>query len=523
MPYVNPITQPYGDITQAQTPRLDNTLNLIYQENKQREAKRAAEAAAIDDDMNKEYGKIRSVDIPEFTDKWSKYKALKQKVLFDKKLQRDPIAYQQAKRDADIALGEVYKHGNASKELLKGENDLDEWAKAHPYETSTDYDKHRGAVRSLKVGDVNNYQMGVDAQGKPIMGNALDRSLYVDNTPHFDFGKVIATAEGKPLPTGYYEDKAWGNDGLQTERVPHLYGGKPEQVRAAIVNSFSTANPKDNESSIKTAEGLGRKISKDDYYAVEQQYLAIPPDELKRRGISELKPFPEPKSNAEKYANFAAMQSALARPAIKGKSEIVDNKAAEMEMKRKDERAKADYDQKLKKNYYDYTEGQEGAWLKKHMEMYADAPSSGTELLKGLPNTSFKVLPMDNLLAKGFARDGREPDAVLLNPKTKEYTPVFYKKEKDSDGNMRLEGYSEKTPKPVPIVDEIMSQPISEEQARANLLMVAPKTKQAAIEMAGKGEGTKRTRISSTAPITSPTPTIKAKTTTKSVSGVNWK
>lgn len=478
MPYVNPITQPYGDIAMMPTNKLDSAVNRIYAENKQREAKKAAELAAIDDDMNKEYGNIRSIDVPEFTEKWSKYKQLRQKVLYDKNLQKDPIAYQQAKRDADMALGEVYRHGNASKEVLQAEKNKDEWAKSHPYETSNDYDKHRLALRNTKVNDINNYQFGVDEKGQPIKRSLLDESLYVDNTPTYDWAKRAKEAEGV-LNKGVYEErKALDKQGLQFEVVPYNYGATPEQFRLTLRSSLTDGDPKQNQSALKTASKLGAKISPQDYEAIQQQYLSIPPDELKRRGIKQLKPLPTPENDADRYINFATMQNALARNAVRGESREKDNEAAKMALQHKYRQAEQEYARSLR----NLDQKEADLNLEKYVGiMEDDANKNGLYLSypQGTNTVEGKEIKLSNDVATTLSinKDGKaiKSDAAILLPNGN-WQAVVYKRTnpssvviKDADGTetIKLSGDIVRDAQGRPEVD--MKQTYLREQVKANL------------------------------------------------------
>lgn len=493
-PYVNPISQPYGDIAGFQTPHIDNALNTIYQERKQKDALRAKQMADMDDDMNKEFGKIRSVDVPDFADKWNQYKQLRQKVLYDKKLQKDPKAYIQAKRDADIALGEVYRHGNSSKELLEYEKNKDEWAKAHPYEVSEDYNTHRTALRKAKVNEVGSYPMGRDAQGKPVVGSLTDDRLYVDNTPHYDFNKIITDAQGKP-DTTYEEVKDFGTGGLQKEKIPYQYGAKPEQVRLKILSSFTSADPKTNANAYKTAARLGSQISDEDYNAVEHDFVSIPADELKRRGIKEVKPFPLPRNDAEKYANFATMQDALARNATRDKSQIVDDDAAKMALQHH-------YAKKLKEFEHDLKgleESKQGIWLDDYIDntLIKTAGYRGHDFL-GKRNYEVNLSPIES---KALTVGGHVPDQLKYDKEKNTFTPIYFKY--DNKGNKIKNGDEFE-------VDEDLSVPLSREQFKLSLLNAVPKTPQATREMKKDPTiGTKKKMFGSNVPASTGTKTIK--------------
>lgn len=68
------VSAPYGDVFFVNTPYLDRVSNTLYLEQKQRQAKLAQDAAALNDEFSKNAANIRDADVPELTKKWSDYK-----------------------------------------------------------------------------------------------------------------------------------------------------------------------------------------------------------------------------------------------------------------------------------------------------------------------------------------------------------------------------------------------------------------------------------------------------------------
>lgn len=68
------VGSPYGDIFFVNTPSLDRVANTLYLENKQRQAKLANDAAALNDEFSRNAAKIRDADVPELSKKWNDYK-----------------------------------------------------------------------------------------------------------------------------------------------------------------------------------------------------------------------------------------------------------------------------------------------------------------------------------------------------------------------------------------------------------------------------------------------------------------
>src|SRR4051812_4363238 len=108
---------PWGDAFIVQTPTLDRWSQQLYQEQKIRQAKQQQEDAALDANIQKEIGKVRSVDTPEVIQAYHDYKQGKKQLLFDKQLQKDPLAYNQAQQKVLQDYQRVFTTANKSAEI----------------------------------------------------------------------------------------------------------------------------------------------------------------------------------------------------------------------------------------------------------------------------------------------------------------------------------------------------------------------------------------------------------------------
>ena len=72
-----PRSLPYGDIYKVPTTAVDNMAKRLYEEQKQKEADQQKEIAGLEDAFSKNVGKIRYADIPEYTQKYNKWKQSK--------------------------------------------------------------------------------------------------------------------------------------------------------------------------------------------------------------------------------------------------------------------------------------------------------------------------------------------------------------------------------------------------------------------------------------------------------------
>ena len=118
----NTTSAPYGDIVFASTPTLDRWGQQLYAEQKMREARMQQENMALDANIQKELGKVRSVDTPDVINAYQQYKQLSKELMFNNSIRKDPLAYNQVKQAANSAYQNIFTTANQSaeaKELAK--------------------------------------------------------------------------------------------------------------------------------------------------------------------------------------------------------------------------------------------------------------------------------------------------------------------------------------------------------------------------------------------------------------------
>ena len=81
---------------------LDRAANRLYAEQKQKEAQGLKEAQLFEQELSKDFSKIRSADVNDIMAKYQKVKAARQKLLFDQKIKSDPIAYAEQQKIANL-------------------------------------------------------------------------------------------------------------------------------------------------------------------------------------------------------------------------------------------------------------------------------------------------------------------------------------------------------------------------------------------------------------------------------------
>jgi len=104
--------------------QLDRAANLMYQEQKQKEAQGYKEYQLGQQELSKDFSKVRSADIPDLMDRYNVLKQKKQKLLFDPKIKNDAIAFAEAQKEANLAEAEFRNLMAESVEVKELDNQI---------------------------------------------------------------------------------------------------------------------------------------------------------------------------------------------------------------------------------------------------------------------------------------------------------------------------------------------------------------------------------------------------------------
>ena len=104
--------------------QLDRAANLMYQEQKQKEAQGYKEYQLGQQELSKDFSKVRSADIPDLMDRYNVLKQKKQKLLFDPKIKNDAIAFAEAQKEANLAEAELRNLMAESVEVKELDNQI---------------------------------------------------------------------------------------------------------------------------------------------------------------------------------------------------------------------------------------------------------------------------------------------------------------------------------------------------------------------------------------------------------------
>ena len=475
---------PYGGAFLVDFSRTDRAIDNLYAEQRQREVYQQRESAQLDNMLQQEFGKIRSVDTPEVIQGYQRYKELKKKLLFDKRAQRDPQLYNALQRDVGLALQDVYKGINRSQELLNNAKLEDQ----NRLKSPTLYDDNYGNLRAAF------WNTPMSKLAETDLGDLSNPDTYRYKGSNTDFQKILNTAIGQPKPVFSLEESV-DKGGLQTKITPFSFGNTPAQVKESLLGAMGMHR------SGRDAEFLWDNLPQEEIETTIAQYKNIPQSKWERMGLPGMQDL-TPKnsqSKSENYAAYLAMKYAINNEPKQGTPQYRNNKEAQMEKSMQDWMAKEGIRQKNRKELADLRfqyrqqgkemdRKQEGLWLGEYLGRLVDDSEQSLDRFEYKYRDGKSVqeaeIPVDPLIAKTFARSigGKsvEPDFVRVMADGK-IRPIFF--QYDDKGRPKKTGdrYA---------VDELLSQPISMEQFKLNLSKHTQSAKQRAAEMGAKPEST---------------------------------
>ncbi len=306
----------YGDIFLAGTPALDRTAALLYQEQKQRQAKAQQENAAADAQMQKEFANVRSADVPDVINAWGKYKTLKKQLLFDKSLQNDPKKYAQVQQQANEALADTHSTINGSKEykdILKGVNQAHG---THPDNFVDNYGELVSAAQNTPLKQLKTHKLG----------DLSNMDAFMYKGPDQDFSKIFSGAAGQPKQV-YSDEAPVDKVGLQTKITPYLFGSTPKQYAESVVGALGT------HKAAKAASFLWNHVSQSERDQVNQDFAQIPIEKWKKAGMQAPQDLPTNTGNdAVDFANYQAKKYFIANEPKEGMPQYKTNDAKKFQM-----------------------------------------------------------------------------------------------------------------------------------------------------------------------------------------------
>lgn len=472
--------QAYGDIFLVQTPVLDRYGQQLYAEQKARELRFQQENAAIDAGIQKELGKVRAIDTPDVINSYQQYKSIKKELLFNKALQKDPVAYNQLQQKAAQAYQNIFSLANGSAEAKEFTKSIFDNRMKKPTDFSDESGNRLSVLMNTPVSQLRQH---------PVHGDLMNPDSYMDNGMNTNWGEEVRKASGNPIDR--FNEKVDLPGGLQSQTTTYKFGSTPLQVKDYLLGSMGMRQAG------RDAAKAWDRLPEEEIAGTIKAYQALPKEYWQRMGVSEPQDlFPKnPDSKAENFAAYQAMKYAISNQPTAGKPQVTQNLKAVKDLdwarqlqmqaiKNADARGLVELKKKLDPNDAEMN----NVWYQAHLDGLIKEAKENKDptnrhhvyTTKGRSLYYYSLIRPDAFTMKAFARNGREPDRIGITDGG-EIIPVFFKK--DDKGEKIT---TEDNGKGSPVIDEEDSRPMSYDQALINLGYRGATKKQLSGDLKGK-------------------------------------
>jgi hypothetical protein len=304
---------PWGDAFIVQTPTLDRWSQQLYQEQKIRQAKQQQEDAALDANIQKEIGKVRSVDTPEVIQAYHDYKQGKKQLLFDKQLQKDPLAYNQAQQKVLQDYQRVFTTANKSAEIKDMQKQLATDRIKNPNAYADDFGDRIATLINTPVSKAGQHE---------VYGDLTNPDSYRYQGSNTDWSKIVNDAAGKTIKSSGTPTTLPG--GLQTSTPIYEYGNTPAQIKDNILGTMAV------HQTGRDAAYTWDHIPEADIEKTVKDFQAIPKEDWQKMGLQEPQDImpKNPDNKAENLASYFAMKHFIANRPRFVENKLQDNKKA---------------------------------------------------------------------------------------------------------------------------------------------------------------------------------------------------
>ncbi len=300
-----------GNANIIQWGNLDRTVNQLYQEQKQKEARGYNEYLAGEAALQKEFGNVRSADVPDVVNLYNARKKTKQQLLFDDKIKKDAVAYAKKQQELQLQDAEL-------RQLIAGSQELKEIDKG---------------INSRKASHADDFDDDLIKEHSNDLGLPLRERIKkgrVDVTPYLysgaDMNKLSAISkqamgESKTVPFG---QPIVADEGYKLEQKFITRKNNPLQYAQSMYKGMQTPNM------AKGARFLLNQTTPQKVAQITQQFESIPDAEFEQKwGIKkkDLTSGVLPDDKAGQYVLLDAMQYAVNNMPQESKSDFRPNEA----------------------------------------------------------------------------------------------------------------------------------------------------------------------------------------------------
>lgn len=486
MPNQHPF--PWGDAFIIQTPATDKLSDRLYQEQKSRELKQLQDNQALDQMIQKDFGRIRSIDTPEVVGKYNQYKTLKKELLFNKKLQRDPLLYNQAQQAANQAYLDMQNTINGSAEMKEANKAYNAAHLQNPDAFDDNYGQIMATQMNTPLSQLRNH---------PVYGDLTNADTYRYKGSNTNFNDIVSKIYDKKNKI-VGKEEALDNKGIQFRSPVYEYGTTPAQVYEGLVNSLDHKTERD-------AAYKWKQLSPEVVQKIEQDYNAIPESKWNQMGLPGKQQIDlRGGSDAEKYMRVLAMQNA-----VNTNPRLVNYE------NRTSDKAKRDYDFALDKVMEGIKFGHQKAlkqqdqtlvdnwivnyWKQRFGDVSVDKPKAFVVPDPNHPltqkTTLGKQLNPDQVMMEALKNSGVYPNEVYALEDNR-IMPVFYKyKNITNDRGTVIGSDFERDANGNKVIDEDLSKPLKLDQAYLSMGYKGQTKKELGGTMSGAYQGEKETKM----------------------------
>lgn len=307
---------PWGDIVKAQTPFTDQVTAQLLAQQADRRKYQQETTLKTDDMMTKELANVRSVDMGSVMDNYGKWKNVSMQML-SPKVQADPRLYNSLQQQKNAALGQTMATINRSAQLNTQAKELVAERKTKPNLYSDDFGDKLAAFNTTPMEQL---------VAHPKYGDLTNPDAFRYTGSQTDFGKIEATAAGKPQPVAGAEKVEKISD-LQTRRTPTEFGNTPAQFFDNVKGQLAQHIPG------RDAAAAWEAVPEQQRAAVDQQFAAISPDKWQAMtGVPKPQVIAptDPNNPAENYAAYRAKVYAINSAPKAGTPRMETNEQAKM-------------------------------------------------------------------------------------------------------------------------------------------------------------------------------------------------
>lgn len=420
------IQGPYGDIFLVSTPSLDRTAQQLYVQQQQRQLRQQQENQALDNMLQKEFANIRSVDTPDVVNSYNRYKQLKKNLLFNKDLQRDPMAYNQAQQAANQAFSDMNRQINQSKEIKDMTKTMTTDRFKNPDAYADDYGQRVMALNSTPISGLGN------------MPDLVNWDNYRYQGSNTNFNEIVGKVYGQPRKIVGPEE-ALDKQGIQFRSPVYEYGTPPAQVYEGLVNSLDHKTERD-------AAYKWTQVPQDVIQNIEKEYNSIPQSKWQQMGLAGPQKIDlRGGSDAEKYMRLLAMQNAIntnprlvdynKRTSESAKMDLQHARAKEMAaLKQRNAKELIQFKKDIDPDDKDMNDLWVTTYVGKLKDEALSKQPSPYKYASGKETNEYDI-PVDPVLGKALSVGNVEPDAVRVD-KDGKFRRIFYKRYQDGDTNM---------------------------------------------------------------------------------------